>query len=638
MHSLNEKTLHVSSEIERVHLGETRLLKQRRTGEYLALEKGDVDILKLFDGTQSVHEVFHTVLVAGERPKIREFYDLVYDAYEKGFLYEGDWEPEEPSRRGLDWAIHSNPFTALMIPLLLIIGGSSAVWLSDIGMIPDPSEWFLVALYVSITLSLSNLLAAAALRGYDRQIYSPDIRMTLILPYFSVDRRDAFMAGRGCEQLVALNMLAAPFFTALLGCTIGSVPMYLASLLSMLVVSAPFGRSPSHQFLHALCRRDHVVPRNADSFMKNNLFTQLFNWKKELKEEQYFIAHSTYTILWLGFVFRFSSELLQDQTELIFSDPKGIVPLIMIGFIVIFPVIYAAWLASKNMWRVAAPRLSAAEAKIHAGAKDSLKPDEATLVEFLESNVLFAELPREEIKKLAEAMSFILVKRGTTVIREHDQGDLFFVIYKGDVEVLREDEAGVSHPVAKLGTGDVFGEIALLEKRTRTSSVRTLSNCSLLALNRDDFEKIILDTLGAKQIKQLVQVCAFLRRSALFSDWPPRALVKIANEFEFTDCPQGETIITEDEQNEFFYLIYEGEFDVSKDGKSVAQLGPGEFCGEISLLRGTAANATVTAASNSRALKLDKESFLDLVSQDFVMALALDREADRRDVETEGLR
>ena len=114
--------------------------------------------------------------------------------------------------------------------------------------------------------------------------------------------------------------------------------------------------------------------------------------------------------------------------------------------------------------------------------------------------------------------------------------------------------------------------------------------------------------------------------------------MKIANEFTFMDCEAGQTIITEDEQNEFFYLIYEGDFDVSKDGKSIAKLGPGEFCGEISLLRGTAANATVTADTNARALKLDKESFLDLVSQDFVMALALDREADRRDVETEGLR
>ena len=46
----------------------------------------------------------------------------------------------------------------------------------------------------------------------------------------------------------------------------------------------------------------------------------------------------------------------------------------------------------------------------------------------------------------------------------------------------------------------------------------------------------------------------------------------------------------------------------------------------------------MAASKPTRALKLDKESFLDLVSQDFVMALALDREADRRNDEVEGLK
>jgi CRP-like cAMP-binding protein len=637
MHSLNDKALKVSREIERVHIGETRLLKQRRTGEYLALEKGDVDVLRLFDGEKTVNEIFHTMLVSGERPKIREFYDLVFDAVEKGFLYDGADEPVEPSFRGQDWRILSNPLAAVMLPLLLIVGGVSAAYLSDLALIPEPAEWFLVLLYVSIGLSIGTLMSAAALRAYERQIYRPGVRMEWMLPYFSIDTRDAFMGGRACEQVVALNMLAAPGLLAVLGCTLGSVPMYLASLITILAVSVPFGRSAAHQLLHALCRKGHVVPSNANTFIQNNLLSQIFNWRKELKEEHYFIVHSTYTILWLGGVFRFSSELLRDQTELIFTDPKGVVPLVMIGVAVIFPLFYFIWLATRNMWRVAAPRLSAVEAGVKATAKDSWKPEEEELVSFLEGIVLFAEMSREELKKIAAAMSFIPVRKDTLVIREHDRGDMFFAVYKGSVEVLKEDEAGESVPVAKLGKGDVFGEIALLEQRPRTSSIRTVTNCNLLALNRKDFEHLLVDNLGAKKIKHLVQVCAFLRRNPLFNDWPSQALIKIANEFTFTDCPAGSEVIAEGHQNEFFYLIYEGEFDVSREGKSLAKLGPGDFCGEISLLRGAPANAKVTAAANSRALKLDKESFMELVSRDFVMALALDREADRRDDVTEGL-
>lgn len=637
MTSLNDKALKVSEEIERVHLGETRLLKQRRTGEYLALEKGDVDILRLFDGTKTVNEVFHAMLVSGERPKIREFYDLVYDAVEKGFLYGGEREPVSPSNRGQNWMIIATPFSALMLPLLLIIGGIVAVLNTDLPLVPAPIEWVTVLIAISVTLSLSNLLAAIGLRAFDRQVYHPGLRVDWIIPYFTLETRDAFMGGRNCEQVVALNQLAAPGFMALVGCMIGSVPLYVAGMISALIVSVPFGQSAAHQFLHAMCRQGHVVPQNADSFMQNNLLSQIFNWKKELKEENYFIVHSTYTILWLGGVFRFSSALLADQSNQIFNDPNGLVPLVMICFVVLFPIFYGLWLATRNFWRVAAPKLTAVESGVRAGAKDSWKPEESELVEFLETIVLFSEMSREELKKIADAMSYIPVKADTLVIREHDRGDLFFAVHSGEVEVLKEDDAGVSNPVAKLGAGDVFGEIALLEKRPRTSSIRTVTNCKLLALNRKDFDRLLVDTMGAQKIKQLVQVCSFLRRNQLFSGWPSRALIKIANEFTFEDCAAGAEIIEEGKQNEFFYLIYEGEFDVSKEGKQVAKLGPGDFCGEISLLRGAPANANVTAAQPTRALKLDKESFLDLVSQDFVMALALDREADRRDDETEGL-
>lgn len=637
MTQLNDKTLKVSEEIERVHLGETRLLKQRRTGEYLALDKGDIDVLRLFDGSKTVQEVFHTVLVSGERPKIREFYDLVFDAVDKGFLYEGEVEPSEPSNRGRDWLILSNPFSALMLAMMLIIGGVAAVISTDLPLIPAPIEWLLVIVYVSFTLSVSSLLAAAALRAYERQIYGPGIRMDWVLPYFTLDTRDAFMGGRSCEQVVSLSMLAAPGLMAMLGCTLDSVPMYVASLISALIISVPFGSSAAHQLLHALCRRGHVVPQNADAFVRNNLLSQVFSWKKELKEENYFIVHSAYTILWLGGVFRFSSELLQDQMNDIFANPGGLAPLAFIGFVVVFPICYAIWMGTRNMWRVAAPKISTVEKGVCAQANESWKPEEEKLVEFLETIILFAEMPRDDLKMIAQAMSFIPVRANTRVIRERDRGDLFFAIYKGEVEVLKEDEAGVSESVARLGVGDVFGEIALLEKSPRNSSIRTISNCAFLALNKKDFDRLLVDMLGAQKIKQLVQVCAFLRRNPLFKGWPSRALIKIANEFTFQDCEPGMEVIEQDTKNEFFYLIYEGEFEVSRNGEHLAKLGPGDFCGEISLLRGAPANAQVTATCSTRALKLDKESFLDLVSQDFVMALALDREADRRDDKTEGL-
>ena len=92
-------------------------------------------------------------------------------------------------------------------------------------------------------------------------------------------------------------------------------------------------------------------------------------------------------------------------------------------------------------------------------------------------------------------------------------------------------------------------------------------------------------------------------------------------------------VLHEGRQNEFFYIVYEGEFAVRKKGANVATLGPGDFCGEISLLQGTAASADVAAVRNSRCLKLGKESFLQLVSRDFLTGLSIERTSDKRVVE-----
>lgn len=638
MHSLNDKTLKVSAAIERREMPDgTRLLKQRRTGEYLALAKDDIDVLCLFDGNKTVQEVFHEMLVSGERPKIREFYDLVFEAFEKGFLFAGGREPSQRGGAGSRWPVLNSPIAALFLPIFLVISGLVALSQCALSLTPTPVEWLLLPLCVCLTLSVSYLLAGAALAAYDREVYRAVVRMDFGLPFFWVDMRDAFMGGRQCEVLVAFNIIAAPFAVAFVGWQVGSVPLYLGAWIAAVLLSAPFGHTPAHQFLHAAFRKAHFVPRNADDFIENKLLFQMFNWKEELSEEKYFIAYSTYAILWLGVLFRFSSDLMHAQADLIFSDPNAMIPVAVLATVVAAPLLYGAWLVARNSWRCLAPKLFPVEAKMSARARASWKPESEELVGFLEAIILFAELPREELKRVADAMSFIPVKPGTLIIREHDRGDMFFVIHRGEVEVLKDDEAGVAHPVARLGAGDVFGEIALLEQVPRTSSVRAMTKCDLLAMNKSDFDRLIVDTLGAQKIRQLVQVCAFLRRNPLFRDWPSRALIKIANEFTFEDHAAGSEVIEEGRPNEFFYLIYEGEFEVSKEGKKVATLGPGAFCGEISLLRGAPANARVAAAQNSRALKLDKESFLELVSRDFVMALALDREAERRDDETGGL-
>ncbi|HLJ91234.1 MAG TPA: FAD-dependent oxidoreductase [Candidatus Angelobacter sp.] len=76
---------------------------------------------------------------------------------------------------------------------------------------------------------------------------------------------------------------------------------------------------------------------------------------------------------------------------------------------------------------------------------------------------------------------------GEVVFEEGDVGDRLYVIRKGQVEVLQNGSQ-----VSVLGTGEYFGEMALLSSRPRTATVRALQATDLLAVNKGDFDKLLI--------------------------------------------------------------------------------------------------------------------------------------------------
>jgi ATP-binding cassette subfamily B protein len=66
-----------------------------------------------------------------------------------------------------------------------------------------------------------------------------------------------------------------------------------------------------------------------------------------------------------------------------------------------------------------------------------------------------------------------------------------YIVVHGTVEVLKSAADGGSTRVAVLQDGDHFGEIALLRAGPRTTTVRTLTACILLALRREHFDDLL---------------------------------------------------------------------------------------------------------------------------------------------------
>ena len=103
-------------------------------------------------------------------------------------------------------------------------------------------------------------------------------------------------------------------------------------------------------------------------------------------------------------------------------------------------------------------------------------------LERLRAIPMFGALPAPTLESLASSLQRVEIGAGETVFRQGDPGDRFYIVDSGEVEIeIDGREANV------LGSGDSFGEIALLRDIPRTATARARKETQLFALERDAF-------------------------------------------------------------------------------------------------------------------------------------------------------
>ncbi len=641
---LNESRFRLVEDIESRALPDgTRLLKQTRVAEYLSLNPTEQRILDRFDGSTRVQDILVQLLCEDDRPTIRAFYALVLRALDGGFLADdadGVTPPATRAPAGRRWSLAWGPIPVLVAAGLFIpLGLGSLAW----GEFLLPSgllQWLLLVVLVSVLLTVANTATGCVLSGFGRQVYQPRLHWNLGIPFLAVDTRDGFMGGKFCQACVALQAVCVPLAAITLAPLLESRALLLAGCVATLFLTSPFGDTPAHSLLHVLFRRAFHAPLNATDFLTRKLFRQVFKLGKSLKEGRYLFAYSGYAIVWLGLLILFSAKLIKDPWNVVvgrilFAPSASaqllsvLLSVLLVGLL-LAPVVCEIWVVLRNAYALLAPRWFNAESAVLKQVTDGAKPPSESIIAFLRNTLLFADLPVANLEHVAKAMTFARIKGGTDIVREGDPGDTLFIIHSGEVAILKEDEAGTPKEVAALEEGDVFGEIALLDRVPRTATVRAAGPVSVLMLPRQIFQDRLVHQLGAEQVRTVIQVCNFIRRIDMFSEWPDRGLLAFAREFTPVDFAKGQTIIREGEANEKFYLIYEGQCDVRQGGTQCACLGAGEFFGEISLLKGTDAIADVVAAGPCRCLALSRDKFLRFITEDVLTGLAVESVMDQR--------
>jgi signal transduction histidine kinase/predicted CoA-binding protein len=133
--------------------------------------------------------------------------------------------------------------------------------------------------------------------------------------------------------------------------------------------------------------------------------------------------------------------------------------------------------------------------------------------DFLRKIPLFMDLPKEDLERLCEMVSELLLPAGQILIEEGSLGDKAYVVKSGQLEILKE--SGGRHVLlAVRQAGEVIGEMALLESAPRFATVRARTDSNLLVIDHKHLDRL-LNTSPSAAKAMLHTITARLRSTEI---------------------------------------------------------------------------------------------------------------------------
>jgi CRP-like cAMP-binding protein len=250
---------------------------------------------------------------------------------------------------------------------------------------------------------------------------------------------------------------------------------------------------------------------------------------------------------------------------------------------------------------------------------------------------LFRSLGIDATRSLVTRMNFLATEPGEVIIRQGEVGGSLYVIVRGEVRIVKE-QGETRTEVSRLGETEFFGEMALVTDTPRVATVEAVTEVELLEVTREtmrlliqDFPQVVPNVI--KFLKdRLLEI--FVKTSELLAPVPERYRWQLARKFKLYEIPEGRTILREGKPSGglFIFLAGQGVATRKRRGKvlKLADLGPGSLVGEISLVTGGPAVASVTATTKCWLLAVSAKQFEVLTRNFPELKQLIERIADQR--------
>jgi CRP-like cAMP-binding protein len=227
----------------------------------------------------------------------------------------------------------------------------------------------------------------------------------------------------------------------------------------------------------------------------------------------------------------------------------------------------------------------------------------------LKGHFLFEKAP--DFVALLDALQPRDAKQGDCIIWEGDKGDTFYILEEGTCSVVK----GGNVLSFQQKTGSAFGELALIHNAPRAASIRAIEDCKLWRVDRHHFRQALNEMENGMHETQT----KFLKNISLFSDLNNGVLNRIAEAMKVKEYKDGERIIKQGEVGDEFFMIKSGNVTVTQKAdkggieKVLTKCGPGDYFGELSLMKNEPRAASVTATGPIECFTVDRKNFVEVL-------------------------
>ncbi|MEE9551751.1 MAG: cyclic nucleotide-binding domain-containing protein, partial [Gammaproteobacteria bacterium] len=245
---------------------------------------------------------------------------------------------------------------------------------------------------------------------------------------------------------------------------------------------------------------------------------------------------------------------------------------------------------------------------------------------------LLKGLSTQVLESLAEHAKAVTFLADDVVIGEGERGDALYIITHGAVTVYKGDVN-----VAILKDGDFFGEMALLGDQVRTATVKAKNPSTLLRLRRRDVMQLAESDPDLKNRLEDIKIerqeqTALVGTIPLLGGLSTEVLELVAEQTRSVRYLPGDAVIQEGELGDSLFIIINGVVSVFKEGDVVAELGEGDFFGEMALLGDQVRTATVKIKEPSILLQLRRGDIMEISESNPELKQRLKEASDSRQV------